>query len=54
MVDWPHTVRASDLGSAIGRLDAAIMRVITRQMAVLLGVGYGTGRRRTPSRVGVS
>ena len=52
MVDWPQTVRASDMGSAIGRLDAAIMRIITRQMAVLLGIGYGTAGRLTSSRGG--
>jgi mRNA interferase MazF len=46
MVDWPQTVRLSDMGKAIGRLDAPTMRAITRQMAVVLGIGAG-GRRRT-------
>jgi mRNA interferase MazF len=45
MVDWPQTVRFSDMGEAIGQLDAATMRVITRQMAVVLGIGAGGPRR---------
>jgi mRNA interferase MazF len=45
MVDWPQTVRFSDMGAAIGELDAATMRLVTRQMAVVLGIGGG-GRRR--------
>jgi mRNA interferase MazF len=45
MVDWPRTVRFSDMGAAIGQLDAATMRLVTRQMAVVLGIGVG-GRRR--------
>ncbi|MGD0434591.1 MAG: type II toxin-antitoxin system PemK/MazF family toxin [Acetobacteraceae bacterium] len=45
MVDWPQTVRFSDMGEAIGRLDATIMRVVTRQMAVVLGIGAGRPRR---------
>jgi mRNA interferase MazF len=53
MVDWPQTVQASDMGEAIGHLDAATMRDITRQMAVLLGIGYGSGRR-SGSRRGTS
>jgi mRNA interferase MazF len=39
MVDWPQTVRLADMGDAIGRLDLATMRAITRQMAVVLGIG---------------
>jgi mRNA interferase MazF len=39
MVDWPQTVRLAEMGQAIGRLDTATMRVITRQMAVALGIG---------------
>jgi mRNA-degrading endonuclease toxin of MazEF toxin-antitoxin module len=46
MVDWPQTVRLSDMGQAIGRLDMATMRTITRQMAVVLGIGSGTDRPR--------
>ena len=44
MADWPQTVRFSDMGQVIGRLDLAAMRAITRQMAVVLGIGAGTGR----------
>jgi mRNA interferase MazF len=51
MVDWPQTVRFSDMGAAIGSLDAAAMRAITRQMAVVLGIGSETSRaRRTRTR----
>jgi mRNA interferase MazF len=46
MVDWPQTVRCSDMGQSIGRLDSATMGIITRQMAVVLGIGAGTGRTR--------
>jgi mRNA interferase MazF len=46
MVDWPQTVRFSDMGQAIGSLDVATMRAITRQMAVVLGIGTGTARPR--------
>ena len=46
MVDWPQTVRFADMGAAIGKLHAATMRRITRQMAVVLGIGGG-GPRRT-------
>jgi len=45
MADWPQTVRFSDIGEVIGRLDLATMRAITRQIAVVLGIGAGTGRR---------
>jgi len=44
MVDWPQTVRLSDMGQAIGRLDTVTMRTITRQMAVVLGIGSNTIR----------
>jgi len=51
MVDWPQTVRCADMGQAIGLLDAATMRAITRQMAVVLGIGSETSRsRRTRTR----
>ena len=51
MVDWPQTVRFSDMGAAIGHLDWAIMHAITRQMAVVLGIGSGSARRhRVPNR----
>jgi mRNA interferase MazF len=46
MVDWPQTVRLSDMGDVIGCLDAQTMAAITRQMAVVLGIGAGTGRSR--------
>jgi mRNA interferase MazF len=39
MVDWPQTVRFADMGGVIGRLDAATMRSITRQLAIVLGIG---------------
>jgi mRNA interferase MazF len=45
MVDWPQTVRFSDMGEAIGLLDEATMRLITRQMAVVLGIGASRPRR---------
>lgn len=48
MVDWPVTLRLSDMGGVIGRLDAATMRAITRQLAVVLGIGAGTRRVTTP------
>jgi mRNA interferase MazF len=49
MVDWPQTVRFSDMGEVIGRLNRATMQAITRQMAVVLGIGASAGRsRRTP------
>ena len=51
MVHWPQTVRFSDMGQAIGHLDTATMRTITRQMAVVLGIGSDTSRsRRTRAR----
>jgi hypothetical protein len=46
MVDWPQTVPFSDTGTAIGSLDAATMRAITRQMAVVMGIGAETSRSR--------
>jgi mRNA interferase MazF len=46
MVDWPQTIRVADMGQAIGHLDAATMRIITRQMAVVLGIGSTGGRSR--------
>jgi mRNA interferase MazF len=54
MVDWPQTIRLSEMGQAIGRLDATIMRTITRQMAVVLGIGTGTGRPRRIRAAGVA
>jgi mRNA interferase MazF len=44
MVDWPQMVRFSDMGEAIGVLDGVTMRAITRQMAVVLGMGDGRVR----------
>ncbi len=46
MVDWPQSIRFSDMGEAIGRLDLQTMLAVTRQMAVVLGIGGGTGRTR--------
>ena len=46
MVDWPQTVRFSNMGQVIGRLDTATMRAITRQMAVMLGIGSDISRSR--------
>ena len=51
MVDWPQTVRCSDMGVAIGELDGATMRLVTRQMAVVLGIG-GAGRPRRAGAAG--
>jgi mRNA interferase MazF len=39
MVDWPQTVRAKIMGSVIGRLEDATMRVVTEQLAIVLGIG---------------
>jgi hypothetical protein len=39
MVDWPQTVRGKTMGAAIGQLDDATMRVVTEQLAVVLGIG---------------
>jgi mRNA interferase MazF len=30
MVDWPRSVRFANMGAAMGELDAATMRIITR------------------------
>jgi mRNA interferase MazF len=46
MVDWPQTIRLTTMGEVIGRLNAETMSAITRQLAVVLGIG-GT---RGPSR----
>ena len=39
MVDWPQTARAKTMGAVIGRLDDATMRVVTEQLAIVLGIG---------------
>jgi mRNA-degrading endonuclease toxin of MazEF toxin-antitoxin module len=54
MVDWPQTVRFSDMGQAIGQLDAAIMQVVTRQMAVVLGIGHSRARRAGAAGAGLA
>jgi len=41
MVDWAQTVRAKTMGAVIGRLDDATMRVVTEQLAIVLGIGGG-------------
>ncbi len=46
MVDWPQTVRFTEMGGAIGHLDTTTMRAITRQLAVVLGIGSDSGRLR--------
>ena len=52
MVDWPQTVRLTAMGEVIGHLDAATMQTITRQLAVVLGVGSGArGTRPRRSRM---
>lgn len=43
MIDWPQTIRYGDIGQAIGKLDLATMRVITRQMAVVLDIRPSRG-----------
>ena len=48
MIDWPQTVRFSDMGQVVGRLDVATMQAITRQMAVVLGIWSGSERRAGP------
>jgi hypothetical protein len=53
MVDWPQTIRFGDMGQAIGHLDMAIMRVITRQMGILLGIGSSSGRPRRTAGGGI-
>lgn len=46
MVDWPQTMRFADMGQAIGRLEDVTMTTITRQLAIVLGIGAGAGRTR--------
>lgn len=41
MVDWPYTVRLSQMGEVIGRLSDETMRLVTRQLAVVLGIADG-------------
>jgi mRNA interferase MazF len=43
MADWPQTVRIADMGEVIGHLDAALMQAITRELAIVLDIGSGTG-----------
>jgi mRNA interferase MazF len=45
MVDWPQTVRFSEMGDTIGHLDAATMQAFTRMMAVVLGIGTSSRTR---------
>jgi mRNA interferase MazF len=51
MVDWPQTVRLTDIGEQIGHLDLTMMRAIAQQMAVVLGIGSGGGRSRRAARI---
>ena len=53
MVDWPQSVRFTDMGGAIGHLDTTIMRAMTRQPAVVLGIGSDSGRTRRTSTAGL-
>lgn len=54
MVDWPQTVRLSAMGEAIGHLDAAVMRAITRQLAIVLDIAAGArGASRTRGQTGI-
>jgi mRNA interferase MazF len=46
MVDWPQTVRTADMGQVIGRLDEAVMRMVTQELAVVLGIGAARRRGR--------
>ena len=45
LVDWPQTIRFTDMGQALGHLDIATMRRITQQMAVVLGIGTSGARK---------
>jgi mRNA interferase MazF len=45
MVDWPQTIRLTEMGQVIGRVDMEAMRAVTRQLAIVLGIG-GTGKSR--------
>jgi mRNA interferase MazF len=49
MVDRPQTVRLTDMGQVIGRVDMEAMRAVTRQLAVVLGIG-GVGKPRSSRR----
>ena len=37
----PQTARAKTMGAVIGRLDDATMRMVTEQLAIVLGIGGG-------------
>lgn len=39
MVDWPQTVRAEIMGEVIGQIEPAILRRVTEQLAIVLGIG---------------
>jgi hypothetical protein len=45
MVDWPQTIRVTEMGQVIGGVDTEAMRAVTRQLAIVLGIG-GMGRPR--------
>lgn len=53
MVDWPQTIQFSEMGQVIGRLDAATMQVITRQVAVVLGIGSPSDKPRRSVSSGI-
>jgi hypothetical protein len=45
MVDWPQTIRLTEMGQVIEEVDMEAMRAVTRQLAIVLGIG-GTGKPR--------
>jgi mRNA interferase MazF len=45
MVDWPQKIRLTEMGQVIGRVDTEALRAVTRQLAIVLGIG-GTGKPR--------
>ena len=49
MVDWPQTVGIAEMGAIVGQLEEATMRAITRQMAIVLGIGETARRSRQTS-----
>jgi hypothetical protein len=45
-------VASTPEGQAIDRLEIATMRVITRQLTVVLGIGSGSGKPRRTAAAG--
>jgi mRNA interferase MazF len=48
MTDWPRTLRFTDISDVVGRIDSATMRIITQQMAVVLGIGFSGRSAQLP------